>query len=35
MSRPALIEAAAKRVMDIRQLFEETFREVLSRAAWL
>ena len=26
MTRPALIEGAAKRVMDIRQLFEETFR---------
>jgi len=26
MTRPALIEAAAKRVMDIRQLFEDTFR---------
>jgi hypothetical protein len=26
MSRPALIEAVAKRVLDIRQLFEDTFR---------
>ena len=26
MTRPALIEAAAKRVPDIRQLFEDTFR---------
>jgi hypothetical protein len=26
MTRPALIEGAAKRIMDIRQLFEETFR---------
>jgi len=26
MNRPALIEAAAKRVLDIRQLFEDTFR---------
>lgn len=26
MTRPALIEGAAKRVMDIRQLFEQTFR---------
>jgi mannose/fructose/N-acetylgalactosamine-specific phosphotransferase system component IID len=26
MTRPVLIEAAAKRVMDIRQLFENTFR---------
>ena len=26
MTRPALIEAAAKRVLDIRQLFEDTFR---------
>jgi hypothetical protein len=26
MTRPALIEDAAKRVMDTRQLFEETFR---------
>jgi hypothetical protein len=26
MTRPALIDGAVKRVMDIRQLFEETFR---------
>jgi hypothetical protein len=26
MTRPALIEGAAKRIMDIRQLFDETFR---------
>ena len=26
MTRPALVEAAAKRVLDIRQLFEEHFR---------
>lgn len=26
MTRPALIEAATKRVLDIRQLFEDTFR---------
>ena len=26
MTRPALVEAAAKRVLDIRQLFEDTFR---------
>ena len=26
MTRPTLIEAAAKRVLDIRQLFEEHFR---------
>jgi hypothetical protein len=26
VTRPALIEAAAKRVLDIRQLFEDTFR---------
>jgi hypothetical protein len=26
MTRPALIETAAKRVQDIRQLFEERFR---------
>jgi hypothetical protein len=26
MSRPALVEAAAKRVLDIRQMFEENFR---------
>jgi hypothetical protein len=26
MTRPALIEGAAKRVMDVRQLFEQTFR---------
>jgi len=26
MSRPALIEVAAKRALDIRQLFEDTFR---------
>jgi hypothetical protein len=26
ITRPALIEAAAKRVQDIRQLFEDTFR---------
>jgi hypothetical protein len=26
MTRPALIEGVAKRIMDIRQLFEETFR---------
>jgi hypothetical protein len=26
MTRPALIEAATKRVLDIRQLFEEHFR---------
>jgi hypothetical protein len=26
MSRPALIEAVAKRGLDIRQLFEDTFR---------
>ena len=25
MTRPALIEAATKRVLDIRQLFEDTF----------
>jgi hypothetical protein len=25
MSRPALIEAATKRVLDIRQMFEDTF----------
>ena len=27
MTRPALIEAAAKQVPDVRQLFENTFRE--------
>jgi len=26
MTRPALVEAATKRVLDIRQLFEDTFR---------
>jgi mannose/fructose/N-acetylgalactosamine-specific phosphotransferase system component IID len=26
MTRPALIEAAAKRVLNIRQVFEDTFR---------
>ena len=26
MTRPALVEAAAKRVLDIRQMFEENFR---------
>jgi mannose/fructose/N-acetylgalactosamine-specific phosphotransferase system component IID len=26
ITRPTLIEAAAKRVLDIRQLFEDTFR---------
>ena len=26
MTRPALVEAAAKRVLDIRQVFEEHFR---------
>ena len=26
MTRPALVEAAAKRVLDIRQLFEDPFR---------
>jgi hypothetical protein len=26
MTRPALVEAAAKRVLDIRQVFEDTFR---------
>jgi len=26
MTRPALIEAAAKRVLNIRQIFEDTFR---------
>jgi len=26
MTRPALIEAATKRVLDIRQMFEENFR---------
>jgi hypothetical protein len=26
MTRPALIEVATKRVLDIRQLFEDTFR---------
>ena len=26
MTRPALIEAATKRVLDIRQLFEDAFR---------
>ena len=26
MTRPTLIEGAAKRVMDVRQLFEQTFR---------
>ena len=26
MTIPALVEAAAKRVLDIRQLFEDTFR---------
>jgi hypothetical protein len=27
MTRPALIEAATKQVPDVRQLFEDTFRE--------
>jgi hypothetical protein len=26
MTRPALVEAATKRVLDIRQMFEDTFR---------
>jgi hypothetical protein len=26
MTRPALVEAATKRVLDIRQMFEENFR---------
>ena len=26
MTRPALVETAAKRVLDIRQMFEENFR---------